>query len=223
MQPQCFTSSSTQPLRSSKKKWVVLTVHAAHIIAVAEVISTVTKEIPPSSTHRQPLVWSRCPCINKKPHLHTVGWWVHSGHYPKDSTFITAKWVSIWIPRLLRQIELVCYLRYNPSIFSEILIQDLQIVLDRDCARYQFVCQCHTVLSRIKLTIIFNTNYQNKAADSLSPLKAKKLYSIHIIHFNIFNSSICTDVSRQLLQSSHTRSDYSLRLWIKILHWLCLI
>lgn len=183
MQPQCFTSSSAQPLRSSKKKWVVLTVHAAHIIAVAEVISTVTKEIPPSSTHRQPLVGSRCPCINKKPHLHTVGWWVHSGQTPatqKDSTFITAKWVSIWIPRLLMQIELVCYLRYNPSIFSEILIQDLKIVLDRECAKYQFVCQCHTVLSRIKLTIIFNTNYQNKAVDSLSPLKAKKLYSIHI-------------------------------------------
>lgn len=70
--------------------------------------------------------------------------------------------------------------KIQSSIFSEILIQDLQIVLDRECAKYQFVCQCHTVLSRIKLTIIFNTNYQNKAADSLSPLKAKKLYSIHI-------------------------------------------
>lgn len=162
--------------------------HAAHIIAVAvaEIISTVTKEIPPSSTHRQPLVGSHCPPINKKPHLHTVGWWVHSGQTPatqKDSTFITAKWVSIWIPRLLRQIELVCYLRYNPSIFSEILKQDLKIVLDRECAKYQFVCQCHTVLSRIKLTIIFNTNYQNKSGRQFIATKSQEIVQYSYLCF----------------------------------------
>lgn len=45
-----------------------------------------------------------------------------------------------------------------------------------------------------------------------------------ITHFNIFNSSICTDGSFcNPVTQGYTVSDYSLRLWIKILHWFCLI
>lgn len=69
-------------LRSSEEGGVVLSWEAACSFCRSGVtrmtpraqplIRTVTREVRPPSTHRQPLVQSHCPAINKESHLHKL-------------------------------------------------------------------------------------------------------------------------------------------------------